>query len=73
MDEVGSNSHSKFRLFGFWKRYRARQDQKYVEALSGPGDYLHPVEEIREAENEYRMHCIKSGRSSLSSSSDHRP
>lgn len=37
MDEVAGKGHSRFRLFGIWKRYRARQDQKFIEELASPG------------------------------------
>jgi hypothetical protein len=64
MDEVPSNSHSRFRVFGFWKRYRARQDQKYVEAMSNP-DLRQEVGaakgEILESEIEAREECMRDG------------
>ena len=36
MDEMIPQRHSRRRLFRFWARYRARQDQETIEVLSSP-------------------------------------
>lgn len=36
MDEMIPQHHSRLRLFRFWARYRARQDQETIEVLSSP-------------------------------------
>jgi hypothetical protein len=36
MDEIAPKRRSRRRLFGFWARYRAKQDQETIEVLSDP-------------------------------------
>lgn len=41
MDEISPRHRSKSRLLGllgFWTRYRAKQDEKMIEALSNPDE-----------------------------------
>lgn len=63
VDEIAGKGHSRFRLFGFWKRYRARENQKFIDELASPGhqDVLASREAVREAATEYQMDRIKSG------------
>lgn len=49
MNETAPRRRSKFRLFGlfgFWTRYRAKQDEKMIEAMSNP-DERHDIQAAR--------------------------
>lgn len=61
MDEVADKAHTRFRLFGFWKRYRAKEDQKLIEEMASPGykDVLAAQEAIWTAYTDARDEQIR--------------
>jgi hypothetical protein len=61
MDEVVSHRRSRFRLFGFWERYRVRKNQKLIEMLSDPGnqEVQTAKQAIRETKAEAQLETMK--------------